>query len=184
MFGIGLYQSNFKTVIEGKNLAFVGLSSGKLIAYLKFGVPVITNEIGQLSDCIRKYKLGQAVTYVNEINPAEIEKIQNCRENCIEYFKGNLDFNLKSSQLLELISDSINGKIDNNKINSFNNDSSFSYSKSHIEQIKYYFNLARDLENSKYYHLGYSLYNPKLIFNKSMKLIKSIVRKTIHRYQK
>lgn len=182
--GIGLYQSSFKSAYEGKNLAFAGLSSGKLIAYLRFGVPVITNEIGQLSDCIRKYKLGQVVTYVNEINPEEIEKIQNCRENCIEYFKGNLDFNLKSSQLLELISDSINGEIDNNKISSFNNDSSFSYSKSHIEQIQYYFNLARDLENSKYYRLGYSLYNPKLIFNKSMKLIKSIVRKTIRRYQK
>ena len=182
--GIGLYQSNFESAYEGKNLVFMGLSTGKLITYLKYGVPVITNEIGQLSDYIRQYKLGQVVRDVNEINPAEIDRIPNCSGNCIRFFKEKLDLRLKSSQLLELISDSINGKIDNNKINSFNNDSSFSYSKSHIEQIKYYFNLARDLENSKYYRLGYSLYNPKLIFNKSVKLIKSIVRKTIRRYQK
>ena len=177
--GIGLYQSNFKTAIEGKNLAFVGLSSGKLITYLRFGVPVITNEIGQLSDIIRDKKLGQVVANVSEINPVEVEKIQNCRENCFEYFKEKFDFNRKANQLLQLVSDSIKENIDSNEIVAFNNDSEFHYSLSHTKQIEYYFNLARDIKNSKYYRLGHILYNPHLFIwnNKVTRFVRRVVRK-------
>jgi len=183
--GIGLYQSNFKSAIEGKNLAFVGLSSGKLITYLRFGVPVITNEIGQMSDIIRDNKLGQVVTNVSEINPAEIEKIQNCRENCAEYFKEKFDFNRKANQLLEIVSDSIKENIDSNKIMAFNNDSEFHYSLSHTKQIEYYFNLARDIKNSKYYRLGHILYKPHLFIwnNKVTRFVKLVVKKYIRRKQ-
>ena len=177
--GIGLYQSNFKSAIEGKNLAFVGLSSGKLLTYLRFGVPIITNEIGQLSDIIRDKKLGQVVTNVSEINPAEIEKIQNIRENCADCFKEKFNFSLKANQLLELISDSIKENIDTNKIVAFNNDSEFHYSLSHTKQIEYYFNLARDIKKSKYYRLGYILYNPHLFIwnNKVTRFARRVVRK-------
>jgi len=181
--GIGLYQSNFKSANEGKNLAFVGLSSGKLITYLKFAVPVITNEIGQLSDIIRDKKLGQVVTNVSEINPVEIEKIQNCRNNCAEYFKENLDFKQKANQLLELVSDSIKENIDSNKIVAFNNESKFHYSLSHTKQIEYYFNLARDIKNSKYYRLGYILCNPHLFIwnNKVTRFSRSVVKNFVTR---
>ena len=123
-------------------------------------MPVITNEIGQLSDIIRDKKLGQVVTNVSEINPAEIDKIQDCRNNCAEYFKEKFDFNRKANQLLELVSDSIKENIDSNKIMAFNNDSEFHYSLSHTKQIEYYFNLASDIKKSKYnissgnYHSG------------------------------
>ncbi len=183
--GIGLYQSNFKSAIEGKNLAFVGLSSGKLLTYLRFGVPVITNEIGQMSDIIRDNKLGQIVTNAGEINLTEIEKIQNCRENCAEYFKEKFDFNRKANQLLEIISDSIEGNIDSNKIVAFNNDLQFNYSLSHTKQIKYYFNLARDIKKSKYYRLGHILYKPHLFTwnNKVIRFARSVVKKYLRRIQ-
>jgi len=183
--GIGLYQSNFKSSNEGKNLAFVGLSSGKLTTYLRFGVPVITNEIGQMSDMIRNKKLGQVITNVSEINPAEIEKIQNARENCAEYFKEKFDFNRKANQLLELVSDSIKENIDSNKIMDFNNDSEFHYSLSHTKQIEYYFNLARDIKKSKYYRLGHILYHPHIFFwnNKVTRFVRSKIKKIILQIQ-
>jgi len=177
--GIGLYKSNFERAIEGKNLAFVGLSSGKLLTYLKFGVPVITNEIGQISDMIRDNECGLVVNNVSEIYPSEIEKISNCRSNCSELFKKHFDFNKKSIQLLELFSDSIENDVDIDKIKEFNRDSEFQYSQSHIGQIEYYFNLARSIKKSKYYRLGFSLLNLHLFIwnNKLIRFIRSRVRK-------
>ena len=176
--GIGLYKSNFKRAIEGKNLAFVGLSSGKLFTYLKFGVPVITNEIGQISDMIRNNNCGLVVKNVSEIYPSEIEKIPNCRSNCSALFKKYFDFNKKRSQLLELFSDAQANEIETNKIKEFNRDFGFRYSQSHIRQIENYFNLARSIKKSKYYLLGFSLLNPHLfVWNgKLVRFIRAKVR--------
>ena len=175
--GIGLYKTNFNSIYEGKNLVFMGLSAGKLMTYMKYGVPVITNEIGQLSDYIRKYKLGIVVNKAAEINPSKVEKITDCSENCTNFFKDKLDFNLKSNQLLKLISDTLNGKIKPNTIELYNDDSNYLHSESHLEQIKYYFNMAKNLENSKYYRLGFLLYNPQVF-------LKFIVREVYRRFQK
>jgi glycosyltransferase involved in cell wall biosynthesis len=177
--GLGLYKSNFKSANEGKNLVFMGLSSGKLITYLKYGVPVITNEIGQLSDIIRENELGLVISNIGEINPAKIDTIKSCRENCVAFFKEYFDFQKKGRQILELISDSINGSIDIKKIVSFNNDFHFEYSLSHIKQIEHYFNLAKQTFNSKYYRLGYFLLNPQRFFGNN-----KISKKIITRLQK
>ena len=180
--GIGLYKSNFKRAIEGKNLVFVGLSSGKLFTYLKFGVPVITNEIGQISDMIRDNNCGLVVKNVSEIYPSEIEKTPNCRSNCSALFKKYFDFNKKGSQLLELVSDSIGGSVDNDKIRAFNRNSEFQYSQSHINQIEYFFNLARDIKKSKYYQLGVSLCNPHMFLwnNKLSRFVKSRIKSLLN----
>lgn len=179
--GLGLYKSNFKSANEGKNLVFLGLSSGKLITYLKYGVPVITNEIGQLSDIIRENGLGLVISNIGEVNPAKIDNIENCRENCVAFFKEYFDFQKKSEQILKLVSDSINGTIDSKKIMLFNNDYYFDYSLSHIKQIEHYFNLAKQSFNSKYYRLGYFLFHPYkyLKNNKVTRIIRIHLKRTI-----
>ncbi len=182
--GIGLYQSNFKSAYEGKNLVFLGLSTGKLITYLKYGLPVITNEIGQMSDYIRQYKLGQVVRDVNEINPEPVLNIPNCSENCIRFFKEKLDFRLKSDQLLKLIDDAIHRKIDYEQIQKLNEDLNYPFSKSQIEQTKYYFNLAKDFEKSRYYRLGRRIYHPHFLFSESKKNLKVLVKKLINKKDK
>jgi hypothetical protein len=173
--GIGLYQSNFSSIYEGKNLAFLGLSSGKLITYLQYGVPVITNEIGVFSDFVRKYKLGIVVNSVIEIDPSNIERLDNCRENCFQFFQNKLDFRLKSNQFLSLINDCINNKISVDIIKEYNKDQNIVFSESHIEEIKNYFNLARKIKKSNYYSLGSILLRPNYYFNKiANKLYKKI----------
>ena len=177
--GIGLYWSNFSSVWEGKNLTFLGLSSGKLITFLQYGIPLITNEIGQLSDIIRENKLGIVVSSISEINPAEIDSIPNCRNNCMSFFKEYLNFDLKADQLLELIRDSImTNNIEKTKITSFNKNLITNYSHSHIKQIEFYFNLARKLENSFFFQLGHLLCNPHLLLNRATlgRIIKSLKR--------
>jgi hypothetical protein len=181
--GIGLYQSNFNSYYEGKNLVFLGLASGKLITYLKYGVPVITNEIGQLSDIIRDNNLGLVVSSVDKINLAEIDNIKDCRRNCMEYFEKHLSFNLKANQLLELISNSILRYNIDEKITSFNDSLDYDYSLSRLKQIEYYFNLAKYYENSKYYQLGYLLCNPYLLTKRRefVKFVKSMTKDLFHR---
>lgn len=162
--GIGLYSTNFRSSYEGKNLAFMGLSSGKIISYLQYGVPIIMNEIGQLSDYVRENELGLVVSDVSEIDPDKITNIQLCKINCIRFFEDHLSFDRKTDQLLDLVINSIKfKKTDFAKISDFNNDNNSNYSISNLMQIEYYFNLAKEIESSKFYKLGYRLYNLNLI---------------------
>ena len=84
--------------------------------------------------------------------------------------------------MLELFSDSIENDVDNDKIRAFNSNSGFHYSQSHIKQIEYYYNLAENYENSKYYQLGYLICNPRLLMKRKalVKFAKAIVKDFFH----
>jgi O-antigen biosynthesis protein len=63
----------FPTYVDrscGRNLQFVGLSSGKVATYLQHGLPVAVNEIGEMSDLVREYGAGIVVEDIAELAEA------------------------------------------------------------------------------------------------------------------
>ena len=56
--GIVFYEPSFDVPTNGKNIQYVGLSSGKLAYFLQAGIPVIANDISAVGRIIRQYRCG------------------------------------------------------------------------------------------------------------------------------
>lgn len=94
--GICFYKPNFKDQFSGKNLKYIGLSSGKISTCLRYSIPVITNDIGLYSKLASEKKFGFVVANPSEIGNAlknlEINENQ-YRSNALDFFSNTLDFN-------------------------------------------------------------------------------------------
>lgn len=104
--GIALYEQQKNNPYFGKNLEYLGLSSGKISSYLQFGLPVISNEIGLMSNYIREYSLGGVLSNINELplvlNTIDKKKIE---KNCKLFFDEYLDLENNIDLLLNFIND-------------------------------------------------------------------------------
>lgn len=162
--GIGFFTPSRTSIFEGKNMLFMGLSSGKLAMYLKGGIPVMINEVGEMSDLVRKYKLGLVVNSKSEINPAflnnmDIAELKNRIKNVyLEYF----DFNRYANKILNVVENSMANKDHNPSQSIFNADYMQDINVGQINQLIYWFNCA---------------YNRSLIhiYNKSKIVIKIMI---------
>lgn len=100
--GIAFYQPIDGDPNLGNNLRFLGKASGKIATYLRYGIPVITNEIGEMASDIRKYQLGVVVDKANMIPNILNEFDYRCfSNNCSSYFINNLDFDIYGQKLYE-----------------------------------------------------------------------------------
>lgn len=102
--GLGFYKPNFRNRFEGNNLRYLGLSSGKISTYLRYGVPIITNEIGVFSEEAKRYEFGLVVE-----DPAQLSEIldqiddRKFEINAKKYFTEKLDFNIYRDLLWKAI---------------------------------------------------------------------------------
>jgi O-antigen biosynthesis protein len=105
--GIALYRPEFSDVYNGNNLKFLGLSSGKIATYLQYGVPIVVNDIGKMSDYVDEYRLGIHVSNLDEL-PARLRAtdravLDGWRENCYQFFSQELDLDRSIAPLLDAI---------------------------------------------------------------------------------
>ena len=89
-------------ILGGKNIKYIGMASGKIATYLQHGVPVMTNEIGILSEYVKEYQLGVVVKKPIDI-PLSLCNFDptNLRGNCVEFFDEHLSLDRLISPLLE-----------------------------------------------------------------------------------
>jgi len=104
--GLAFYNPVYTTPYNGKNLKYLGLSSGKIATYLRYGIPVFTNHIGEYADIIQSYKLGVVLEDPDQLgsvlqNMSRTEYSEACRQ----YFLDNLDANLYMASLCKKITD-------------------------------------------------------------------------------
>lgn len=105
--GIALYRPDFKSPSIGKNILYLGLSSGKIATYLRYGIPVIMNNIGLYSDLAKERGFGVVINNEFEIGKSlrEIEKNKDKYHNAgIEYFKKELDFHKNKNKVYQNLS--------------------------------------------------------------------------------
>ncbi len=79
----------------GKNLEYLGLASGKISTYLRYGVPVILNEVGVYAKEARQFRFGCVVERTEQIKDC-LDEISHdeYRHNAVDYFVKKLDFNI------------------------------------------------------------------------------------------
>jgi hypothetical protein len=67
--GVALYDGGVSD-----NIKYVGLSSGKLAQYLKYGLPIIVNDLPMWNEVIPKYQCGEVIINYKNIR-LSLEKI-------------------------------------------------------------------------------------------------------------
>ena len=89
------YDTNYYGWYIGKNLEHLGLASGKISTYLRYGVPVILNEVGLYAEEARQFQFGCVVQHPEQIKDC-LEKIshEEYRHSAKDYFVNKLDFNI------------------------------------------------------------------------------------------
>jgi len=107
--GIACYipQMQSTSFLECRNLLNIGMASGKIATYLQHGLPLLINEIGEMSDYVRNKKLGRVIddfTHTGTILSSLDKKILDTyQENCQEFFRCHLDLELTIQPLLVVI---------------------------------------------------------------------------------
>lgn len=101
--GIALYKNEHSPAL-GKNISYVGLSSGKISNYLQQGVPIIASAMPSLVKLINRYDCGICVKHPCEIEEG-IKKILSSykvfQKNAIKCYQECFDFDSSFSLVLD-----------------------------------------------------------------------------------
>jgi hypothetical protein len=114
--GLAFYKPEFKRRsyrhFIGKNLEYLGLSSGKISTYLRYGVPVIINEVGLYAERTRQFRFGCVVERPEQIKDC-LDEISHAeyRKNAKNYFATKLDFNVYRDQIWSRMEAIVDGEI-------------------------------------------------------------------------
>lgn len=104
--GLALYRPDCGNIYTGKNLEYLGLASGKISTFMRFGVPPIMNEIGLYSDLARENGFGLVAK-----DPADIASLlprlvqSSWRENARRFYDEQLDFTIYRDMVWEKLLD-------------------------------------------------------------------------------
>ncbi|MDY6868004.1 MAG: hypothetical protein SVT56_08880, partial [Chloroflexota bacterium] len=99
--GLAFYRPDYSGPLTGDNLKYLGLASGKVSTYLRYGVPVVMNETGLYAEEVQRYKLGCVVCNIDKISEKLTEiKNNDYSQNAKSYFSDNLDFNIYADDVL------------------------------------------------------------------------------------
>lgn len=102
--GIAFSKPTFDSIYTGNNIKYLGMSSGKIPLYLQHGIPVLVNEIGEMSDYVRQCKLGFVIQEVSDIECLlKNYRMGDWQQNCHEFFQEKLDLDVTGKPLLAAI---------------------------------------------------------------------------------
>lgn len=105
--GLALYNATYESKYLGKNVKYIGASSGKISTYLKHGVPIVTNLIDWHAQMISSWKYGIVIRSIDELYGSLVEIGLNGRVMSINaqlFFKSFLDFELYRMEILDKVS--------------------------------------------------------------------------------
>ena len=104
-FYVPYYHKDYPT--DGKNLEHVGLASGKIATYLQHGLPIVVNEIGEMSRHVRQFGLGWVVDIVTDTGRVLAGMCRSNLEqsglNAEQFFANHLDLDKTITPLLSLV---------------------------------------------------------------------------------
>lgn len=104
--GLGLYCPDYQHEHTGLNLKHIGLASGKIATFLRFGVPVLVNFEGEMADYVANEELGVVVSKVEDIPVilSEVaEKDRTTSRRCQQFFDSRLAVSASIQPLLDAV---------------------------------------------------------------------------------
>ncbi len=122
--GICFYFAQYNAPLNGKNIDFIGMSSGKFTTYLQHGLPVIVNDNKEIGKWVQEKQLGFVIPDIAKthktLSRTNRNVLHSLRKNCCSFFESYCDFNLNSAPLLKAIEKSCDRVIEKSLIT--NND--------------------------------------------------------------
>jgi len=104
------YGKSYYGYYIGKNLEHLGLASGKISTYLRYGIPVIINEVGLYAGETRQFRFGCVVERPEQIkNSLDEISHEEYRHNARDYFVKKLDFNIYRDKIWSRFEALVNG---------------------------------------------------------------------------
>ena len=102
--GLAFYKPTYHSIYTGENLACLGLSSGKIATFLRYGIPVIANEIGLYAEKIRNFDFGVVEPNVSQIGEHLKNQSWNKKSNNAKnFYMSFLDFKLYKKDVWNII---------------------------------------------------------------------------------
>ncbi len=102
--GVAFYRGLTEGPLVGSNIRYIGQSSGKISTYLRHGLPVLCNWLGEQSEIINHYGLGFSVSSISDIPKVLIGyKREDYEDNCLDYFSARLDLERNIGELVDVI---------------------------------------------------------------------------------
>lgn len=97
--GIAFYRPTYDSPYTGRNLELIGRAAGKIATYLRYGVPVVTNESGAYARDVRTHGFGAVARHPDEL-PAALASIgESSSAAAVDFFERHLDFSLRRRDL-------------------------------------------------------------------------------------
>ncbi|HCE66584.1 MAG: hypothetical protein A2X82_05845 [Geobacteraceae bacterium GWC2_55_20] len=107
--GIACYipQMHSPCFLDCRNLVNIGMASGKIASYLQHGLPILINEIGEMSEYVKRFELGKVFDDFGHIGAilGSLDKtgLHRLGNNCQDFFRRNLNLDLTMQPLLVAI---------------------------------------------------------------------------------
>jgi glycosyltransferase involved in cell wall biosynthesis len=105
--GLAFYLPQRTNASDGNNLLNIGMSSGKISTYLQHGLPIMINELGEMSSFVQEYQLGRVIKSIYDsplaLQNLTTDNLSEYRNNCYRFFEEKLDLNVTMKPLLSTI---------------------------------------------------------------------------------
>ena len=106
--GLAFYKVVGSCPYTGKNLEYLGLSSGKIATYLRYGIPVIMNNIGLYSELAKQHNFGIVLRDTEQIGGSLISiNLDELSKNATNFFLAYLDFQKYKEDIWNIFNDII-----------------------------------------------------------------------------
>lgn len=108
---VALYEPTYESPYCGRNIAEIGMSSGKIATSLQHGVPVAINDIGIAAKIIKEEKCGIVIDINSEDPFRELDNFDlYASQNCYRAFQRYFDFSNYKEFFLKNVKDCIKEK--------------------------------------------------------------------------
>lgn len=112
--GIAMYFPDHASTVSGQNLEHIGMASGKISTLLQCGIPVLTNQIGEMADHVQRLELGGVVEDVADV-PVWLASFavgdESRAQRCRDFFARRLDVRATGAGAFAAIEDIIQGQL-------------------------------------------------------------------------
>jgi len=102
--GLAFYRPEYRSAYTGKNIEHIGLASGKISTFLRYGVPVVMNDIGQYAHLARTQGFGDVVDDPAGIGDALANlDCDNASQKALITFSERFDFQNQEEEIWGLL---------------------------------------------------------------------------------
>jgi hypothetical protein len=101
--GLCTYKATYDSPYLGKNIEYIGMSSGKTSTFLQHGIPIVVNNMNIWDELVEKENIGINVGHIKDLKKLDELLNDEIKKNCLDFFSANLDVTAFSDKIINKI---------------------------------------------------------------------------------